>query len=269
MTELQKKLVNMLYTFHSICMTEGLRYYTLGGTALGCARHEGFIPWDDDIDVGMPRSDYEKLQAITKEKKYDIYLFEFPGCKDDFSYEFAKMYDTSTTLIENTKYKTKRGIYIDIFPLDGAGQTYEEAKKNFRKIDMIYKVYSTRICTVRKERSSLKNLAIISSGLLPDIFLDYKKLIRILEKRCSKLDYDEYQFVANYYGAWRVKEIADKTWFGTQKIYKFEDIEVCGPQQIDLYLSALYGDWKKLPPIEKRKTHHDYIVLDLEHSYLE
>ena len=268
LNELQIKLVWMLEMFHNFCLENDLRYYILGGTALGAARHQGFIPWDDDIDIGMPRSDYNKLYLLTKGKRYSKYIFEFPGENEDYAYEFAKLYDTSTTLIENTRYRTKRGIYIDIFPLDGAGQTMTEAKKNFKKIDMIYKVYSTRICSLRKERAFSKNFAIIISRLIPDKILSYTSLINILEKKSSKLNFDSCDCVANYYGAWREKEIADRKWFGNPKLYKFDNIEVFGPEQIDLYLNSLYGNWQELPPIESRKTHHDYIKLDINNSYL-
>ena len=94
MTDLQIKLLNMLEDFHKICIEYNLSYYVIGGTALGAIRHKGFIPWDDDIDVGMPRDDYERLKNLSKTLSLPEYEFEFSG-KKDFTYTYGKMYDTT------------------------------------------------------------------------------------------------------------------------------------------------------------------------------
>ncbi|MBR5505916.1 MAG: LicD family protein [Clostridia bacterium] len=103
MNELQQKLLTMLNWFHNVCEKENLQYYALGGTALGAIRHNGFIPWDDDIDVGMPRDDYNKLREICSKYNAGQYYIEFPGINDDFVYPFCKVYDKQTTLVENVK----------------------------------------------------------------------------------------------------------------------------------------------------------------------
>lgn len=121
MTEIQLKLLDMLKWFHEFCIENKLRYYALGGTMLGAIRHKGFIPWDDDIDVGMPREDYDKMIELVIDKQDEKYRLEKPLQNKDFVYQYCKLYDTSTTLVENTRYKTKRGVYLDIFPLDGIG----------------------------------------------------------------------------------------------------------------------------------------------------
>ncbi len=268
MTELQIKLTEMLRSFHELCEREGMRYYLLGGTALGAARHGGFIPWDDDIDVGMPRRDYEKLREMSAELKIGSFCFEFPE-KKDFVYPFAKMYDRTTTLIENTRYKTKRGIYIDIFPLDGAGETREEAVSRFREIDKKTNLLSAMTCAWREGRALYKNLATVAMKLVPEFILSSKKLKKELDGMASALDYDSSVYVANYFGNWHEKEISERAWFGTPTPYKFEDITVYGPENFDAYLTSLYGDWRTPPPKEKQVTHHDYILVDLNAPYIE
>ena len=117
MNEMQTRLREMMQSFHGFCVKHNLRYYLVAGTCLGAVRHKGFIPWDDDIDVGMPRADYNRfIELVKTEKMGENYAVEDPLENDDYIYAFAKMYDTSTTLIENTANKLKRGIYIDIFP---------------------------------------------------------------------------------------------------------------------------------------------------------
>ncbi len=262
---LQGKLLDMLSWFDGYCRQEGLRYYLLGGSALGAARHQGFIPWDDDIDVGMPREDYEKLRSLQAE--HGKYLFEFPSEKKDFVYAYGKLYDVTTTLIEHTRYKTKRGIFIDIFPLDGMGDSYEESLKRFKEIDGKVNLLSTLTCALRKGRKLYKNLAIIAMRLVPPFLLSRKKLVKKIETLSKARSFDECGYVANCVGNWHEKEISKREWFGTPKEYDFEGIKVFGAEDMDGYLTALYGDWRTPPPPEKQVTHHDYTYLNLEEPY--
>ena len=267
MTELQQRLVEMLAAFHGICEQEGLRYYLLGGTALGAARHGGFIPWDDDIDVGMPRPDYEKLRMISQTADFGKYCFEFPGEAKDFVYPYGKMYDTTTTLVENTRYKTKRGIYIDVFPLDGAGETREASLAHFRKIEKKVNLLSTKVCAWRKGRKLYKNLALTAMHCVPEFIISSKKLKQTINDMAASVDYDSSRYVMNVAGNWHEREIIEKEWLGTPTLCEFDGIAVYTVENVDAYLTALYGDWRTPPPPEKQITHHDYLHLDLHTSY--
>ena len=108
MTELQKRLVDMLEWFHTLYEKNHLRYYIIAGTMLGAVRHQGFIPWDDDIDVGMPRNDYEKLRHIVSCNQKGNYIIEYPDMNTDYPYLIAKVYDTKTTFIEKQRNTVKR-----------------------------------------------------------------------------------------------------------------------------------------------------------------
>lgn len=263
--KLKSMLVDMLKWFHSFCEKNDLRYYALGGTMLGAARHEGFIPWDDDIDVGMPRKDYERLAKLLKENPNERYVLEEPNTsgKDCF-YPFSKLYDTHTTLIENTREKIKRGIFLDIFPLDGIGNSLEESRRNYKNIDFIYNLLLAKVCAFRKGRSFYKNVAIVVVKLIP---ISAKKILRKLVEKCSRYDWKDCEWVGNLVGAWRFKEVMPKTYIGLPKKYKFEDTVIYGVENADAYLTSLYGDWRKLPPEEKRITHHNFLFIDLEKSY--
>ncbi len=266
MTEVQEKLLSMLSWFHEYCKEKGLRYYLIGGTALGAARHRGFIPWDDDIDVGMPRRDYEKLRKL--QVTHESYRFEFPGENKDFGYPFGKLYDTSTTLVENTRYKTCRGIYIDVFPLDGIGDTYEESVKNFEKIDDKVNLLSTITCGIRKGRKLYKNLAIVLMRLVPSFILSKEKVIAKIEELSTRLDFDESQYVANCVGNWHKKEIVKREYFGAPTEAEFEGVRLFVPENVDGFLTSIYGDWRSPPPVEKQVSHHDFLFLDLHKSYI-
>lgn len=266
-TVLQRKLLKMLDFFHCYCKKEGLRYYIIGGTALGSARHEGFIPWDDDIDVGMPRSDYEKFKILNKDKDIGDYHFEYVGNEKDFVYPFGKMYDTTTTLVENTRYKTKRGIYIDIFPIDGVGNTYDESINNFKRVNRLVNLLSTKVCGIRKGRKFIKNACVFCMRYVPSFIVNTRKLMISIDEESKRISFDDSIYVANLVGNWYEREIIKKEWLGEPTECNFSDIKVMRPENIDEYLTAIYGDWKTLPPKEKQVSHHDFVSFDLYSSY--
>lgn len=258
----------MMKWFHTYCVNEGITYYAVGGTMIGAMRHQGFIPWDDDIDVAVPRKDYERLIRIFNHS-LDGYILESPySGNPDYLYSYAKLYDTSTTLIEKTKVHCKRGIYIDVFPLDGVGNTFEEATRLFKKFDRKNMLLMTRTCLVRRDRSWYKNASILLSRAIPNFIINDKRLSISVDKTASKINNDSSTYVANMMGAYRHKEITLREYFGKPSLYPFEGFEIYGPEKYDEYLTRLYGSWRELPPEEKRYTKHDYITLDLEKSYI-
>lgn len=268
LSPMQRKLLEMLGWFHRYCHENGLTYYIVGGSMLGAARHGGFIPWDDDIDVVLPRPDYNRLLSLFTERK-DHFFLESPYTGNaDYYYTYAKLYDTDTTLTEKTKRNCRRGIYIDVFPLDGVGTSKEEANKNFQKVDRINMFLMTRTCAVTKRRSFLKNATIVFSGLIPSCVLNDHDLVLRVEKMAASFSYANSVYIANLMGAYRKREIMEKRIFGKPTEYRFENIVVDGVEHYDEFLSHIYGDWRKLPPEDKRKTTHEYLEIDLHKSWM-
>ena len=192
-TEFEKEykhcLLNMMSWLHSFCVRNNIRYYALGGTMLGAARHQGFIPWDDDIDIGVPRKDYEKLAHLLMNTK-GRYRIETPRSKaKDFIYTYSKLYDTETTLIENSKTPIKRGVFIDIFPLDGLANSLEESRRRYNKIDYKRMLLVSRVTSVRSGRSIFKNAIALVSQLVPSFIIDNKKLQLQIDDMCKKQDF--------------------------------------------------------------------------------
>lgn len=271
MDRMQEKLAAMLSWFHDFCRAEGLCYYMVGGTLLGAVRHRGFIPWDNDIDIGMPRKDYRRFLEKMRGRPSPRYVAESiydPVPQRDFVYPFAKLYDTATTLVENTRYRTARGIYLDIFPLDGIGDSEEESRRNFARIDRQSKAITARAAALNRHRSSYKNAAILLSRCVPECLFPLRRRMQAFDRLCATRDFATSIYVANLMGNWGVREIARREWFGTPRLYEFEGMQICGPQDADSYLRGVYGDYMTLPPAEKQVSHHDYIHLDLEKSYL-
>ena len=264
---MQEKLVPMLKAFHEFCVKHGLRYYISGGTCLGAVRHQGFIPWDDDIDVGMPRVDYNRFIELSKtEKLAEHYVVEKPLDNEDYVYAFIKIYDTTTTLVENTANRLKRGVFLDVFPLDGAGNSLQESKKSYKKVNMQVNFLYAKVCAIRATRKFYKNAIIAVFRLLP---ISKKGLIKKIIRLSEQKSYDDYDWIINYVGGSGMGECLKKQHFGEPKLYNFEGLQVYGPNDADAYLTNLYGDYMKLPPEDKRVTNHDFIEIDFEKGYLD
>lgn len=268
--ELKSVLVDMFAWFHEFCATYNLRYYMLGGTMLGAVRHGGFIPWDDDIDVGMPREDYQRMERLMKDHPHEIYVLETPNSeKPDFFYAYGKLYDTRTTLIENTRVPVKRGVYLDIFPLDGAGDSWEEGLALFKPIKRRLELLLAMTTGIRKGRKFYKNAGIVLLRCVPHWIIDPKKLLHDVQRKCAEKSFDQCKWISNYAGAYREREMVPRGVFGEPTEYVFENMHVYGVSDYEAYLTALYGNWRELPPVEKRKSHHDNLCCDLRRSYLE
>lgn len=269
LSDLQQRLLDMLKWFHAFCIEHDLKYYLLYGSMLGAARHQGFIPWDDDVDVGMPREDYDKLCVLLSERLVDNYILETPySAAKEYCFPIAKLYDTRTTLIENKRYQVKRGIFIDVFPLDGIGNSLEESKKNYKEIEKKYHFLLTRMCGIRKGRKLYKNIAVMLMRCVPQFVVNDKKLLRNLDRLCAARGYEDNKYVASLLGAYGSREIVSKDIIGVPTLYKFEDTLVYGVEDYEKYLTLLYKDWEKLPPAEKRGTHHDFVSLSLDEPFI-
>ena len=267
-TELKNKLITMMKWFHDFCIQNGIRYYAIGGTLLGAMRHDGFIPWDDDMDIGVPRREYNTLIEISKSKQLGQYVFESPYSNtQDYKFPYIKLYDTMTTLYEGSKTKIKRGIFIDIFPLDGIGNTKTEIKKNYRKINFLRFINNTKNCT--PEISKKKTVRAAKYLLGPFLhFINNKRLHIIMDLACRRFDFDECTYVGNLLGRYKEREIVTRDVFGTPTPHIFETIELNCVENYDAYLASIYGEWRKTPPKEQQTTIHNYISIDLNKSYL-
>ncbi len=262
MTALRKIETKMLEEFIAICKKYNFRYYLIGGTCLGAVRHQGFIPWDDDIDVGMPRKDYEDfLKVAQKELSENIFL---QTAETDVNYanNFAKLRDSNTTFLETTvkNFNINHGVFIDIFPLDGCNQTQRFKRKErfyMRGIQCAFYVENSRL-----SKKILKKVKRI-------VFGNYRKLRDKRDKLLKQLDYDQSMIIANYCGAWGEKEVMPKEVFGDGVFAKFENMDVIIPEKWDEYLTRLYGEYMVFPPEEKRISHHYCEVIDLSKSYRE
>lgn len=172
-------------------------------------------------------------------------------------------------MTEKTRKPCKRGVYIDVFPLDGVGETLEEAREAFKVFDRKNMLLMTRTCVIRQDRSWYKNLSIIAARTIPNFIVNDKKLSISVDKAAERINRDGSKYVANLMGAYRAKEITLRAYFGKPTLYRFEGIMINGPERSDEYLQGLYKNWRELPPEEKRYTKHDFVEFNLEKPYME
>lgn len=257
--KLHEKLLTTLQMFHQFCLEFGLKYYMIGGTALGAKRHHGFIPWDDDIDIGMLREDYDKLVRLSDCLPEGLELF-FCGKDDGQPFPYVKIINSNTTLIEQHYVNFVEGIYIDVFPID-------------------YMVNDGPFELLR-----FKFVRFIEGMLLLKYRTDQRKGVKKVIKRClsmvkGKILFKMMTFLMTrdsackgkkcviFLGAYGLKDIYDKSIFGAPVLYQFENTSFYGPQNIDGYLSTLYGNYMRLPPEKERIFKHSFAYLDMDKPY--
>ena len=158
MEALHARLLEMMKEFHRVCVENGIRYYLVGGTALGARRHGGFIPWDDDMEVCVPREDYERLKRIAGLVFPEYLELMDYSAQPNRPMHFLKLIDARTTLIERSFRNCVEGVYIDIFPLDGALNPKCMAEKLRLLRVRFYKAVCMYHCTTDTKRNSAKEL---------------------------------------------------------------------------------------------------------------
>ena len=258
--EIQKIELDILVFIKKICEENNLRYYLAYGTLIGAIRHKGFIPWDDDVDIMMPRKDYLKLIELIK--KRDQYRFKLVSIDTDsnFTAPLAKVIDTNTRLVQHYGFieKVELGVYIDVFLLDGASDNYEEA---LRYYDEAYNLYTCWSRADTKMFTPSTNKLISFSRWLRNLRFKvkgYPYWLKKLEQHNQKYDFDSCKYVsvleAGTKGAPR--NVWPKSYFENTIDVIFEGVKFKAPKQYDEILKKEYGDYMQLPPKEKRVSHH-------------
>ena len=218
--ELQLALLEMMKDFHKICCENNISYYMLGGTCLGAIRHSGFIPWDDDMDIGIPREDYDKLCRIANEILPSNLALRYYRNTEGSPFHFVKLINQETTLVEKNYKDYVEGIYIDVFPLDKIKKFGLVQKVRAKYIRLLHVLIMDHYYTGSK-KSGIKNVVLkISKKLNIDRVHDK------MEKLMTKETNIENGLYCNYLGAWKDREIIDSSVFGKPVLYKFEDVEL-------------------------------------------
>ncbi len=247
--------LRLLKMLHDFCKDKGIPCYLAAGTALGAKRHGGFIPWDDDVDVIIPREDYDRLLTLAEEFPEPFKLVWY-GNTPGYQYQWAKLEYTRSEVIEFNYPKGRHGgVYIDVFPLDGYPDSEKERRKRMNR-NIWWKIKSNALHGYHTGIWYLK-------WFWP--FLGFFMRIRYKNTADFHRAWDE-RFAAPYYtstyhadqfGA-DMSEVMENRIIGKPTPIEFEGLEFYGPESIEEYLTCVYGNWEALPPEDKRKAAHGY-----------
>lgn len=264
--QLQLIQVEILDKFVQVCEHFGLTYYMIGGTLLGAVRHQGFIPWDVDIDVAMMRKDYDKFletaNSFFKENRINLSLATFKNEKDHYSpHAILHSNDVFISNPQLKRFRSHKGVYIDIFPLDDAPSSVEKQTKQKNKIKRIRKIlYFKKIVLYDVESNFFKkSIKLLVGNLLKLIPLKslQKRLERLMKNHdcggVSKL----VGHMASGYDYHRV--LFERKIYGKPQLMLFEKKYYFAPFEFDIYLKQYYGNYMNLPSRDEQKQYYESI----------
>lgn len=259
--DIQKISLEILKDVHSFCVEHGINYTLFGGTMIGAIRHKGFIPWDDDVDIAMPRPDYERFLSIYQSKNgYKL----FPSGANGNYLAFSRVCEMDKTIAINhilpwTNQQT--GVWIDIFPLDGAPDDLEEARCLLDNLKIRWK----RCCYARAAKSSISSVTgylnkakvLVKKLIYNDFVVSPKVVVDKYIRLSTKFKWGQTNHFWNCsylrYGMKEYQEINDYT---STILVPFEDSSFFVCNGYDHLMKTKYGDYLQLPPEEKRKSNH-------------
>lgn len=253
--EVKRIQLDILRHIHVFCAEHGIRYSLAFGTLLGAIRHQGYIPWDDDIDIMMPRADYEKFIHIFSDEKY---VLGDHSLDPNYVDVFAKIHDPNIILVDHRDTQQTYGAFVDIFPIDDMPDDIKEQNKLLRKKSFWNIAYNYKIMHASSKRVWYKNVVIlIAHLLLLPLTLDY------LIKKVQSLSMQYYGCNSTKKGVIihatnRMLRIYDSALFEEYKEVPFECYNFNTVRDADAYLTLTYGDYMKLPPESARVPKHHY-----------
>ncbi len=260
--EVQSVGLAILRDVHEFCEENSIRYTLFGGTMLGAIRHKGFIPWDDDIDIAMPRDDYDKFIRLFESKRgYKLYCWEHRNSL----LQFARVCDVQKTFVKNEAYpwtKDATGVWLDIFPLDGASDDRSSVQDT---IDLLLKLGRTihlkRLAMGKlfMKRNRIADIFKIVFSKLYTAFVPMSECYTLLEQYtslCRSTRFGESSHYSNFsYLSYGLKEYQSISDFNNMILVVFEDSKFWCIGGYDQHMKNKYGDYMTPPPVNKRYGH--------------
>ena len=254
--ELRELQLGILDVVAEFCEKEHINYWLDCGTLLGAIRHKGYIPWDDDIDIGMLRPDYERFlkQFNGFNERYQVCAYE---CDTAFLYPFAKILDTNTILYEPDENGNKLSVNIDLFVYDNAPEDPEQVKKMYAQRGRMQILHIVRNSLASDKGSKVRRFLMDAGKIALSVFpKDY--FIRGMVNNSKKYASENTTRVGNFTSVSKI--VCDKTVFDSFILTDFESRRYRIPERYDSWLKLFYGNYMQLPPKEKQVSHHAFVA---------
>ena len=264
LNEIKQHQIGILDAVASFCDQNGIDYFLSGGTLLGAVRHKGYIPWDDDIDICMMRADYEKFIRSFNESndRYKVFSIENdPG----FLREYGKILDTHTVLFEPDENGKKLCVNIDLFINDAAPDDDNSVSSMYDRRDYLRRKKIDREQSKYQKVTGFHSLWYFILGVFKRMIPERYYTMELV-KNAKSYDNPESEYIGDfcgyYHGQPRVK--VKRTLFSKTSLLEFEGKKYKVPAGYDEWLTALYGDYMTLPPVEDRVSHHRFVAYSME-----
>ena len=249
--QIKRQLLQILVWFRDYCEQKGYRYFITGGTLLGAVRHGGFIPWDDDIDVLMPASDYDKfIHDDFSEKPYRLLSYDLDGKSTT---AITKLYDPNTVVEASRHTKYPIGLHIDIFPLYPLGETLKDAQALQKEARVPIK-YKSWLITEKfyPPKNKLYYLPKWFGYRIAKLY-GLKRALKKLDALKTKYTAEQSNYVGYIKGT--LRECVEKWQYDNPSEITFEGERFACCSDPDRFLTEFYGDYKQLPPENERNNH--------------
>ena len=268
LNETQKYILGIMRDVAGILDELSIPYYIQGGTMLGAVRHQGFIPWDDDIDLGIMRQDYERfLRDISAHLPENLELRTYWD-ETDHHYYFSRIVDKRYKIMRLGSMETRcENVWIDIFPLDGMPNG--ALARSWHKLRLLlhrvkYHISCLEKVNVKRPGRALVERIIIKVAAVTRMpkWFHTRKELDTLDRLLKKYPVETSDYVINFMGqtSYRFNELFRKEVYGNTVLYPFEDLRLPGPEQYDVYLTSLYGNYMEPPKEEDRNAHVSKLV---------
>ena len=264
--KMQKKMLDMLLYFKEFCDEHGLMFYLIGGGAIGAVREHGFVPWDDDIDCMMPRPDYEKFVELwDKYGDKDRFVFCRSNREKNYHHCCSSLRDPSTTFIctYNQNSDICHGISLEFGPIDATPDS-----KILQYIQIFYGYVFALFNFQRLPNNRGRVIRILTKiiyKLIPSKKIRDNIWIKA-EKEKMKYSWDECKYVKELWGKTSFLTFP-KDWFDHVVYFDFEGYQMPLMAGYDQYLTTIFGDYMKRPPVQERVAKHELVFVDMDHPY--
>ena len=259
--KMQLRLLDILKEIDIVCRTHGLRYYLAGGTLLGAVRHGGFIPWDDDADIMMPRPDYDQLVRHADEWLPAHYRVRSHASDPDYPFYYAKVEDIRTTIVEGPTRPFTGGIFVDVFPVDGIPSDISRCMRSVKSFKRYCKLLHFLHRDPYKHGRGPRSWWPLALRKL----YTRREICERISRRMSRIPYDESELVGCYSPNYNTF-VDRQNVYGRGKGIMFEGIELMGMDDNDAYLRKQYGDYMQIPP-ENKRYNHAFLSVDFDRPY--